>query len=137
VTPDLPAILYVDDDPPSRKVMDHILSRKLRLPHVTILPDSTNFIEQVEALDPVPNIIFLDIHIKPLSGFDMLKLLRAHPTLAGVIIVALTASVMNEEVALLRQAGFDGCLAKPLESKSMPELLNRLMRGEKIWRILA
>jgi len=49
----------------------------------------------------------------------------------------MTASVMNEEVHRLRTCGFDGCLAKPIDFDSFPEALNRILSGEKIWRIVS
>jgi CheY-like chemotaxis protein len=52
-------------------------------------------------------------------------------------VVALTASVMNEEVEQLRAAGFHSCLAKPIDIDTFPDVLNRILDGESVWRILA
>ena len=131
-----PAVLYVEDDPSSRKMMQLLLSGRMRLPQVTIMEDSTDFQMRVDALDPKPDIIFLDIHVKPYDGFEMLKMLRELNWANGTPIVALTASVMNEEVYQLREAGFSGCLAKPLDLSTFPEIFERILDGETIWRII-
>lgn len=131
-----PAILYVEDDPQSRKLMSMLLKGRMKLPHVTILEDSENFQAHVEALDPKPDIILLDIHMKPLNGFEMLTLLREYDWLQNTPIVALTASVMSEEVQRLRSIGFNGCLAKPIDLQTFPETLERILEGEIIWRII-
>ena len=131
-----PAVLYVEDDPSSRKMMQLLLSGRMRLPQVTIMEDSTDFQMRVDALDPKPDIIFLDIHVKPYDGFEMLKMLRELNWVNGTPIVALTASVMNEEVYQLREAGFSGCLAKPLDLSTFPEIFERILDGETIWRII-
>jgi CheY-like chemotaxis protein len=130
------AILYVEDDPNSRKVMKMLLSGRLKLPNVTIFEDSQNFAERAAAIQPRPDIVFLDIHVKPHTGFEMLKMLRAIEAYNGVPVVALTASVMNEEVQMLRTAGFDGCLAKPIDMETFPDTLNSILDGETIWRII-
>ncbi|MCS7071598.1 MAG: response regulator, partial [Anaerolinea sp.] len=91
----------------------------------------------VNALDPRPTVIFLDIHVKPLNGFEMLALLRAQEWCAHVPIIALTASVMNEEVRKLEAAGFDGCLSKPIDMDTFPDVLRQILAGERIWRIIS
>ncbi len=50
-------------------------------------------------------------------------------------IIALTASVMNEEVAQLRQSGFNGAIAKPLSFSTFPALMERIANGETVWHI--
>src|SRR5690606_37451493 len=130
------AILYVEDDLMSRKVMEMLLKGKMQLEHVTIFENSENFMAKALAISPKPDVIFLDIHMNPLDGFEMLELLRASEAFNTTPIVAMTASVMNEEVARLQTSGFDGCIAKPIEKNTFSELLDRILNGEKIWSIL-
>jgi len=131
-----PVVLYVEDDPQSRKLMNILLKGRMKLPYVTILEDSQDFLANMEALDPKPDVILLDIHLRPFNGFEMLSMLRELPWAKGTPIVALTASVMNEEVQRLRSMGFNGCLAKPIDLETFPETLQRIIDGETIWRIL-
>jgi CheY-like chemotaxis protein len=132
-----PVILYVEDEARSRKVMELLLSKRMGLPHVTMFEDSTDFLSRAEALNPRPSVIFLDIHIRPHNGFDMLRMLRQSSHFDSVPIVALTASIMNEEVNELLVAGFDGCLGKPIDTDTFPEILERIAAGEKIWHIIS
>src|SRR5262249_28327 len=121
--------------PQSRRLMNMLLTGRMKLPYVTILEDSENFLDAVNALDPKPDIIFLDIHMRPLTGFEMLELLREMEWTRNVPVIALTASVMNEEVQHLRTAGFNGCLAKPIDLAAFPDTFERILQGETIWRI--
>lgn len=132
-----PAILYVEDDPKSRRLMQMLLTGRMKLPHVTLLEDSQDFLAKVEMIDPKPDLVFLDIHVKPFDGFEMLAMLRQLSWSAKIPIVALTASVMNEEVQRLRTSGFDGCLAKPIDMQTFPDSINRILNGENIWRIVS
>jgi CheY-like chemotaxis protein len=131
-----PVIVYLEDDSYSREVLDLVLSGEMAIPHVTIFEDSTDFMRRLAALDPTPNMFFLDIHVKPHTGFAVLEMLRNDPKYTNAIIVALTASVMNEEVQRLKTAGFNGVIAKPIDMDTFPDMFARLLRGEKIWRIV-
>lgn len=130
-----PVFVYVEDEPLSRTVMMLLLTKALGYENVTIFEDSRNFITKLESLGERPDIIFLDIHVQPLNGFEMLAELRAHPAFRDAKIIALTASVMNEEVDLLKTAGFDGGIAKPIDQMAFPDLLRRILAGEEIWHI--
>jgi CheY-like chemotaxis protein len=126
--------LYVDDDPFSREAMRVIIEIGMK-EHLTLLKDSTDFLQNLQGLRHCPKVILLDIHMTPYTGFELLQMLRADATYAGVPVVALTASVMNEEVSKLRTAGFDGAIAKPFSVTTLPALLQRIENGETVWNI--
>jgi two-component system, cell cycle response regulator DivK len=134
--PNLASILYVEDDRPSREIMQLLVEDVMGISHLSIFEDSYGFLERAKTISPKPDIILLDIHVPPMSGFEMLMLLRTDSHFATTPIVALTASVMNEEVARLRQAGFNGVIPKPLNMDNFPTLLERIMQGEEVWNII-
>ncbi len=128
--------LYVEDDPLSREVMRMMVKRVPHIANLTIFDDSTDFLTRVHQLNPTPTLILLDIHVYPMDGFTMLSQLRADPKFSQTRIIALTASVMNEEVSQLRTRGFDGAIAKPLSLQSFPGLIARIINGEPVWHII-
>lgn len=130
-----PAILYVEDEALSRKVMTMLLRGRLGLEHVTIFEDSSDFIERLNVLSPLPDVIFLDIHMEPHDGFELLEMVRNSDRFQSTPVVALTASVMNEEVERLKNAGFDGCLAKPIDSDTFGDTLQQIVGGKRVWQI--
>ena len=130
------SILYVEDDGPSREIMQLLVEGVMNIPHFTVFENSFSFLERAKSVTPKPDLILLDIHVPPLSGFEMLLLLRTDSHFANIPVVALTASVMNEEVERLRQAGFNGVIPKPLNMDSFPSLMERIVQGEEIWNIL-
>jgi CheY-like chemotaxis protein len=132
----LPAVLYVEDDQRSRRIMQLLLQGEMDLEHVTLFEDSTDFMERVVALQPKPDVILLDIHVRPYTGFEMLAMLRASADFGQTPVVALTASVMNEEIQQLKDAGFNGVVSKPVNIDTFPDLLHRIRGGESIWRIM-
>jgi CheY-like chemotaxis protein len=126
------SVLYVEDNLPSRRIMS-ILLRQLTIPHVAFFENSTDFIPRVEQLTPPPNLFLLDIHLVPLDGFEMLALLRKHPKFQDSLIIATTASVLNDEVKKLKEAGFNGVIAKPVDMDRFPETIERAVTSPSTW----
>jgi phosphoserine phosphatase RsbU/P len=127
--------LYVEDDPLSREVMQVIMEKRMGITTLTIFEDSSDFMRRLKGLSHRPDVFLLDIQMMPCDGFELLRMIRADPTYDDSIIIALTASVMNEEVAQLKKSGFDGAIAKPLDLNAFPALLERVLNHEKIWHI--
>ncbi len=127
--------LYVDDDPLSREVMQMLMETGMGVEHLVMFEDSSDFLKRAQALLQQPDIILLDIHVRPHNGFEMLKMLRSIPEFQTARVIALTASVMSEEVEQLRQGGFDGAIAKPINARTFPGLMQRIIAGEAVWHI--
>lgn len=127
--------LYVEDDETSRMVMEVLLPYWDHASDLVLFENSENFISRLESLSPRPDVIFLDIHVSPYTGFEMLEMIRKHPALNDVTVIAVTASVMSEEINNLMSAGFNGAIAKPLDREAFPELLSRICDGESVWHV--
>jgi len=132
-----PVVLYVEDDALSREIMGMIFKFDLGLSCFEIWPTSADFEERVKRMSPPANIILLDIHVRPVDGFEMLTILRGLEQYHEARVVALTASVMHEEVQRLRGAGFNGAIAKPIDQDHFPDTFERIVSGEEVWRIIA
>ena len=131
-----PVFLYVENDELSREVMKALLMRRLGYRDITVFETSDDFENHLESLAPKPDIIFLDIHMEPIDGFDMLHVIRHNTEYCTTPVIALTASVMNEEVRRLREAGFDGVIAKPINVDAFPGVLDRILNGEQVWKVI-
>jgi CheY-like chemotaxis protein len=132
---DQPLFVYVEDEPLSRLVMQMLMTKVMGYENIIILEDSSRFLETLDALDRMPTVIFLDIHVKPFDGFQMLDMVRKHKRFHKACVVAVTASVMNEEVEMLKMSGFDGGIAKPIDALSFPQTLQAILNGEETWQI--
>ena len=128
-------LLYVEDDSSNRLVMKLLMEKILHTKNYMIFEDSANFMSRVRNLPARPTIFMLDIHIAPLNGFQLLHLLRQDSGYYDSKIIALTASVMNEEVKRLRESGFDGAISKPITLSTFPKVIDRILNGESVWQI--
>jgi len=130
-----PILVYVEDDENSILVMKMVVERVMKLPTLYVLQSRADFVEQVKGLGIVPDVFLLDIQMKPYDGVELLAMLRRAPQFNKSKMIALTASVTNEEVSLLKSGGFDGAIAKPLNIDVFPGLIAKIMDGESVWYI--
>ena len=129
------SFVYVEDDLLSQEVTQMIFENAMGVRRLWIFGDSDNFIPRVKALPSAPDMFLLDIYVTPLSGFEILKVIRSEDELRQSLVVALTASVMSDEVELIKTAGFDGAIGKPLSVTTFPDLIRRILEGEEVWYI--
>jgi len=130
-----PILVYVEDDENSILVMKMVVERVMKLPTLYVLQSRADFVQQVKGLGVVPDVFLLDVQMKPHDGVELLSMLRADPQFIKSKVIALTASVTNEEVSLLKSGGFDGAIAKPLNIDLFPDLIARIINGEHVWYI--
>jgi CheY-like chemotaxis protein len=112
-----------------------VVKRVMKLTTLHVLQSRADFVRQVKDLGIVPDVFLLDIQMKPYGGIELLSMLRSEPQFDQSKVVALTASVTNEEVTQLRASGFDGAIAKPLNIEAFPGLIDRIIRCEQVWYI--
>ena len=131
-----PILVYVEDDEASILVMKMVVERVMRLPELFVLKSRADFMQQVKGLGVIPDVLLLDIQMKPFDGFELLTMLRADTQFNRSKVVALTASVTNEEVSLLKSGGFDGAISKPLNIDVFPELIQKIISGDSVWYVV-
>ncbi|MES2634620.1 MAG: response regulator [Pseudomonadota bacterium] len=63
----------------------------------------------------VPDLVLCDLQLPDIDGFEVLRSLRAMPSMQDVPVVAVTAYAMVGDRERVLGAGFDGYIAKPLD----------------------
>ncbi|HTP45579.1 MAG TPA: response regulator [Casimicrobiaceae bacterium] len=71
-----------------------------------------------------PDLILMDIQLPGMNGIDALKVLRGDAATAAIPVIAVTASVMQQDRKLITEAGFDGYVGKPINIKEFLESVN-------------
>jgi len=74
-----------------------------------------------------PDLILMDIQLPGMNGIEALKVLRGKPDTASIPVVAVTASVMQQDRTLITEAGFDGYISKPINIKEFLESVGRAL----------
>jgi CheY-like chemotaxis protein len=73
-----------------------------------------------------PDLILLDIGLPGRDGYEVARLIRARPALAGTTIVALTGYGTEKDRKQSQAAGFDEHIIKPVDFARLRELLDTL-----------
>ncbi len=74
-----------------------------------------------------PCFIWMDVRMPEMDGYEATRQIRALPGGAQVKIVALTASVFEEDRAATMAAGCDGMVAKPIDEDRLFGLMEQLL----------
>jgi CheY-like chemotaxis protein len=122
--------LIIDDNIKNLNVLSRLLSKegvvstKVQDPCLldSVLQDITDV-----------RVIFLDLELPGLDGYQILDKLKADARFQAVPVVAYTVHL--GEIMTAYDRGFQGFLGKPLDVDKFPHQLNRILHGEPVWEV--
>jgi CheY-like chemotaxis protein len=109
-------ILIIEDNEQNAKLARDVLSYHGY--DVRVAPTADEGVV-LAAGDP-PDLILLDDRLPDADGLTTLGRLKSDARTAAVPVVAFTASAMSGDRERLLEAGFDGYLSKPIDSRALP-----------------
>ena len=77
-----------------------------------------------------PDLVLMDIQMPVMDGETATVKLREDPATRDLKIIAITSFAMKGDRERLLDAGFDDYLAKPLETRKLPEFVRHHLEGE-------
>lgn len=126
-----PHALLIDDNLKNLGVLAKLLSMEgARYTQVQKPREVKTVLSQIDAVD----VIFLDLEMPEVNGYEVLQLIKADGRFQSVPVVAYTVHV--SEINAAQEMGFDGFLAKPLDSDRFPDQLHRILNGEPVWEMV-
>jgi len=108
----LRSILYVDDEPDLRVIVQTALSLAEGL---TVHTAASGAQGLAMARELRPDLLVLDVMMPGLDGPGTLQQLRADPALAGIPVIFMTAKATADDVQRLRALGAMAVIAKPFD----------------------
>ncbi|HEX7277670.1 MAG TPA: ATP-binding protein, partial [Acidimicrobiales bacterium] len=112
-------ILVVDDNADMREYLQRLIGRHWQ---VDAVADAFKARARLASAEP-PDLVLADVMMAEVDGLQLLRELRANPSVAGVPVILLSARAGEEEVVAGLDAGADDYLVKPFSSR---ELLARI-----------
>ena len=73
-----------------------------------------------------PDVVFLDIGMPGMDGYEVARRLRQQPGLEKVVLAAVTGWGQQEDRRRTAEAGFNHHLVKPVEPNALDQLLAEL-----------
>lgn len=122
-------VLIVDDEQPIVDLVRFTLEdEQVR---VVEAQDGVHALEVAKA--ELPDLIFLDVQMPRLSGFEVCRRLREEPGLERTKIVMLTAAAQETDRQRGKAAGADEYLTKPFSPLKLLSLVQALLPGVLLW----
>ena len=118
-------VLIVEDNEKNLKLVRDILQVKgYATLEATTAEDGIRL-----ATDRSPDLVLMDIQLPGMSGIDALRVLRSNAATAPIPVVAVTASVMQQDRKLIMDAGFDAYVGKPINLKEVLETVRKALEA--------
>jgi len=114
-------ILIVDDNNDVRRLVKKVLEMS---GHIVL--EATMGREALEIVEEeLPDLILMDIRLPgELNGLETTRRIKEDPALARVPIVALTASVLEQDRMQALAAGCSGFIGKPIDITDLPGMVD-------------
>jgi CheY-like chemotaxis protein len=120
-------VLVVDDNQINRLIVNKILTK---------WGANADFAENgIEAINKIENsqkydVVLMDIHMPQMGGLEATQIIRAksEPYFKQLPIIALTASMLNDQMNQIGDAGMNDYILKPFEPKVLFDKLSRYQK---------
>lgn len=83
------------------------------------------------ALEHTPDLIIMDIQLPEVSGLDITRWLKDDERTRDIPVLAVTAFAMRTDELLVREAGCEGYLSKPIQVRSFLSTVEELAASRK------
>lgn len=120
-------ILVVDDNPVNSRLTSMLLEKEGY--EVMTAPDGEVALRTLDKFHP--RLILMDVQLPGMDGLELTRRIKANPAYSRVVIVALTAYAMKGDEEKALQAGCDGYVSKPINTRSMPRLIREYIDGRR------
>lgn len=117
-------ILCIDDTPNVRLLIKRLLSHRY-----TVLEAENGLVGIDLAAETRPDLVFVDLHMPYLSGYEVATRLKT--LLPNTPVIALTADVSAHVRERALASGCDGYLSKPIDPDDFQERMEAYLGGER------
>jgi two-component system cell cycle response regulator DivK len=118
---DAPAILVVDDDEDSRRILTYGLGNAGY--RVFVASNGAAAVEMCRVV--LPSLIIMDLAMPEMDGYEATRVLKSDERTRDVPIIAWSARVFSGDTQDLMTVGFDEVLAKPALPNDVIEAVRR------------
>lgn len=128
-------ILLVDDDEVDVMTVKRAFSRANITNKLYVATDGIEALSLLrsDGIPPARRVVLLDLNMPRMSGIELLRELRADPTLHAITVVVLTTSNEDRDRVEAYQLNVAGYLLKPVTFHAFAEVMSTL---NKYWTLM-
>lgn len=120
-------ILIVDDNRVAANSLARLLTEVCKV-DVRVSYDGPSALNMVDQFRP--QVVLLDLDLPSMDGYEVARILRKQPSTTGISILALSGWGQEEDRRLSRAAGIDHHLLKPVELRTLIDVLAEYVGAE-------
>lgn len=124
--PRVPPVLVVDDDPAAVDLITRFLAAMRLVNPIVPVEQGDTAIRVLEAANPGPALVLLDVHMPGTSGLDVLRWMRTRARYSDAPVVMLTGSADFDVVNETYELGAVHYLVKPVGFAALGDTVRRL-----------
>jgi DNA-binding response OmpR family regulator len=131
-------ILVIEDSPDDVFFLRHALKKAGNSGAVHVVTDGQQALDYLRGIGnysdrmafPFPTVVFLDLKLPLVSGFDVLAWIRAQPALNLLPVFILTGSAEERDRAKVRELGAKDYFVKPPQRAMVLQVMETLSRNQ-------
>ncbi len=117
-------ILLVEDNAINQEIANEILKNAGLI--VTIANNGKEAVEKVKESEF--DLVLMDLQMPEMNGFEATKIIKSDPSLKDLPVLAMTANVMKHDIEKCMNAGMQGHIAKPIDTKYLFKMLGKWIK---------
>ncbi len=121
-----PKILIAEDNMTNMMLAKHILSAVIPEAEIIEATDGTEAVDLFEKHNP--DLIFMDIHMPNMSGYDATKKIRSMKKGRNIPVIALTAGTLAEEKQKSIESGMNDYIPKPIVVATIQAIVEKYIK---------
>jgi two-component system response regulator len=127
-------ILLAEDSPYDAELMLSALGKCEFINNIQVVDDGEKVLDFVYAtgayanrdFEVQPKVIFLDIKLPMIDGFEILKRLKSDERIKSIPIVILTSSEAEKDIDICYQLGANSYLVKPMDFETLSQFIHQV-----------
>ena len=117
-------ILVVEDNNRNRRLLKILLeSRGYEVLEAVTGEEAMRYLS-----DSKPDLILMDIQLPNVDGLELTRNIKSNPKTADIPIVAVTAYAMKGDRERILEAGCDGYISKPIDTRKLILLVAEILK---------
>jgi len=120
-------ILVVEDEPNNMMLMTFILKKYGHEPVEAFTGEEG--LEKAAAYRP--DLILMDIRLPGIDGLETTRRMRLMENIVDVPIIAVTSYSIEDDMEMIRKAGCNGCLEKPINPLTINDKIMGMIEATK------
>jgi two-component system, chemotaxis family, chemotaxis protein CheY len=122
-------VLIVDDYNTMIRIIRNLL-RQLGFEHIDDASDGSAALVKMEQRKY--GLVISDWNMEPMTGYDLLKQVRANPELSATPFIMVTAESKTENVIAAKKAGVSNYIVKPFNAQTLKSKIEAVFPDEQV-----